>query len=328
MAFSPSVYGDRAAAALNVMANVYRWSSGKERNTENYYTKTQPEGTLFEADLLLSCNYVRTNAVNYMLCCMDPMDYQFDNKHNYASLFFTDPTQYTAMVNEYNEAHESSAQKLVRSKIKQSVLNSILEFRKSIRNMAGPEEPLQTPTFSDTVFGPHVAKVMNSILQVEIQLTENEITISSLPEDRNKQETVFNSLMQSSSLSDQRKSFALRSGKGTAFAGDFLVLQHFRSQGSKLKDGNDNALPLVRDAFFPEFEYDVKRRKSLKVSVPSALINVRGEMVFLTDVVHKQALPILMAGIHRLGRESLFRDMDRELMCMIAHLVIFGEMPK
>jgi hypothetical protein len=321
MAFSPTVYGDRAAAILNVMADEYRSESKNGIYTKKFYTNTQPEGTPFEADILLSCNNIKSSAVARVLSRLDPKSCYCDEEPEYIRLFFTDPSQYSAMLKEYDEAPTGDARRLIRSKISESILNVVLDIRRSVRGMLKPDEPTQTPAFSDTLFGPHVAKVMNSFLQVEIQLADNEITLSPRPEDRFKWDTVIASQIQSSPLTGEHRSFALRTGKGTAFAGDFLTLKY-----CGLRIGN--ALPLIQDALFPEFEKDYKGEKNYNTaSVNSAMLNVREEMVFLTDIVHNQALPILMAGVRRLGRESLFRDVDYELMRIMAHLIIFGIMP-
>jgi hypothetical protein len=325
MAFSPTVYGDRAAAMLNLLAEEFRCERAEGFFSKKFYTNTQPEGTPFEADILLSCSNIETNAVNSILRRMDPQSYYFVEIPEFIGVFFTDSSQYTVLVNEYNEACTDDAKRAVSSKIIESVLNAVLDIRRSIRCLLKPEEPSPTPAFSDTLFGPHVAKVMTSLLQVEIQHTENEITLSSRPEDRFTWVTVFGSLTQSSSLSDERKSFALRAGKGTAFAGDFLTLQYYRC-GYRILNGT--ALPLIKDALFPEFEKDYKGEQNNTEEVNRALRNVREEIVFLTDVVHHEALPILMAGVHRLGRDSFFKDVDHELMRIMAHLVIFGAMPK
>jgi len=325
MAFSPTVYGDRAAAMLNLLAEEFRCENAKGLYSRKFYTNTQPEGTPFEADILLSCSNIETNAVNSILRRMDPQSYYFVEIPEFIGVFFADSSQYTVLVNEYSGARTIDARRAVSSKIIESVLNAVLDIRRSIRCLLKPEEPSPTPAFSDTLFGPHVAKVMNSLLQVEIQHTENEITLSSRPEDRFNWVTVFGSLIQSSSLSDERKSFALRAGKGTAFAGDFLTLQYYNCD---VKILNGTALPLIKDALFPEFEKDIMGNQDDTEDVNSALHNVRQEMVFLTDVVHHEALPILMAGVHRLGRDSFFKDVDHELMRIMAHLVIFGVMPK
>jgi hypothetical protein len=331
MAFSPSVYGDRAAAMLNVVAEVYQWRDEYKDDgcPPRFFTRTQPEGTPFEADICTSCNPVRFNAVNMILQRMSPDDDLYDDENEYASHFFADPAEYTAMCEEYKKTDDPAAQTAISTKIKETIISSMLEFRKTIREAVKPEEE-ETLAFSDSLYGPHLAKVMNCLLVVEIQLTENDLTTARLrhPDSGGEHQQVFQSLMLKNSLLDQRRSFALRSGKGTAFAGDLLVLQHLRSRGFELKDGKGKMLPLIKGALFPEFRYNFKGNRSHRSFAVNLLCNAKTEAAFILDIVHGQALPILMAGIHRLGHESLFRDMDRELMCMIAHLVIFGEMPK
>jgi len=320
MAFPPSVYGDRAAAALNVMAEIYKKTeySGMDKT---YYSMTQPEGTLFEADLLLSCNNVQGNAVNYIMGIIDP-----DNECTYSSHlctpFVPDQTQYDAMREEYRTTRDRYTEETIRTNIKKLVVNSVLEIRKSVRDMVGPEEVSPTPAFSDHLFGHHVAKVMNGLLNVEIQLTENDTT---LPRPNgNDQQQVFKSLIQSSSLEEQRRSIALRSGKGTAFAGDFLVLQHFRSRCHEIMDKDGQAVPLVKGALFPAFEHDITLSKQC-TDVLTAITHVREEIDFVNRIIHGQVLPFLMGSGPRLGRESPFLAMDREIMCIIGRMVIFGK---
>jgi hypothetical protein len=325
MAFSPSVYGDRAAAALNVMAGLYQWQDKPEDGSsdEKYFTKTQPQGTPFEADLLLSCTSIRSNTVNFIMRITDPGGECFEDDNEYAKHFFADPAQYTAICVSYKKTKKRDARNAISAKVKESILSAVLEFRKSIRDMVAPEEPSETPAFRDSLFGPHVAKVMNSLLVVEVGLTENDTTPPRRLEQGGEHQEIFKSLILKNSLADERRSFALRSGKGTAFAGELLVLQHYRSCGHELEDEKGDTLPLVKDAMFPVFQYNIRMIKSLAYPL-NGLSNVRQEMIFLTEVVHGQALPILMAGVHRLGSESLFRDMDKELICIIARHVIFG----
>ena len=331
MAFSPSVYGDRAAAMLNVVAEVYKWRDEYKEDefSPRFFTRTQPEGTPFEADICTSCSSVRFNAFNVILQRMGPDDDLYDDENEYAKHFFADPAEYDAMCEAYKKTGDSAAQTAICTQIKETIISSMLEFRKTIREVVEPEKE-ETLAFSDSLYGPPLAKVMNCLLVVEIQLTENDFTTTPPrhPESGGEHQQIFQSLMLKNSLSDQRRSFALRSGKGTAFAGDLLVLQHFRSRGLELKDGKGKMLPLIKDALYPVFRYNYQGKRSRKSFAVNLLCNVKTEAAFVLDIVHGQALPILMAGVHRLGRESLFRDMDDELMRIIAHLVIFGEMPK
>ena len=57
MSFSPSVYGERTATALNSLAGQVEFRGDRSGFFEPvYHIITEPEGTLLEADLLLSCN--------------------------------------------------------------------------------------------------------------------------------------------------------------------------------------------------------------------------------------------------------------------------------
>jgi hypothetical protein len=80
----------------------------------------------------------------------------------------------------------------------------------------------------------------------------------------------------------------------------------------------------VREALFPEFECTPSGMKTtFHCCIYQALQNVRLEMDFVRRIVHGEALPVLMAGIPRLGSESILNTVDKEVLCMIARLVIF-----
>ena len=214
--------------------------------------------------------------------------------------------------------------------VQKSVVDTILECRGSIRQIAGEDTPQSSsPMFGDGLFGPHVAKVMNSLLEAEIEFTKVNPPLLEFPsytaQNESERKTQLLSLVHSNEHSQERRSFALHSGKGTAFAGDILVQMYSTSYffHDELKDDNPVARK-VREALFPEFECTPFGLKTtFRSCVYEALQNVRLEMDFVRRIVHGEALPVLMAGIPRLGSESILNMVDKELLCMIVRLAIF-----
>jgi hypothetical protein len=72
------------------------------------------------------------------------------------------------------------------------------------------------------------------------------------------------------------------------------------------------------------FQYSPSGVETPDISFRKAFHNVRLEMDFVHRIVHGEVLPFLMAAGPRLGRESPLRDVDVEVMRIIAHFVIFG----
>ena len=332
MAFTPSVYGELASTVLNTMAERYdlRGDRGNSVHSAVYHTITEPEGTRLEADILLSCSNIGRSAVNQTLRYVDPEDELFGVADREMHCFFRDPAQYEAMIEKSHGPHGRAFKSMVLD-AKKSVISTVLECRGSIRQI--PVQTSSGPVFSDGLFGPHVAKVMNSLLEAEIDCTENYGVYESPPPsewflvEKWRQEkrvhTSLVSLVQSDAQSLERRSFAQE--KGTAFAGDMLVRMHAITFNHDKFEGGSVAARKVREALFPVFQYSPSGVETPNISFRKAFHNVRLEMDFVHRIVHGEVLPFLMAAGPRLGRESPLRDVDVEVMRIIAHFVIFGQ---
>jgi hypothetical protein len=331
MAFAPSVYGELASTVLNTLAERYdlRGEKGVYCNVQ-HNTMTEPEGTLLEADILLSCSHIGRSALIQTLRYVDPEDELFGVSDREMHCFFRDPAQYEAVVEKFYEPHGRAA-KIKVLDAKKSIISTVLECRRSIRQIPVPKMS-PGPVFSDGLFGPHVAKVMNSLLEAEIECTENYGVYESFPpskrhlekfwRDENRRQRALVSLVQSDAQSQEHRSFA--PGKGTAFAGDMLVRVHsITSNHDKIEGGSVTARK-IREALFPVFQYSPSGVETPDICFRKAFQNVREEMDFVHRIVHGQVLPFLMAAAPRLGRESPLRDVDVEVMRIIAHFVIFG----
>ena len=332
MAFAPSVYGELTATVLNTMAERYelRGDRGNSVQSAVCHTITEPEGTRLEADILLSCSNIGRSALNQTLRYVDPEDELFGVEDQSMQCFFRDPAQFEAMVEKSHGPHGQAFKSMVLD-AKKSVISTVLECRRSIRQI--PVQTLSGPVFSDGLFGPHVAKVMNSLLEAEIDCTENYGVYESPPPsewflvEKWRQEkrvhTSLVSLVQSDAQSLERRSFAQE--KGTAFAGDMLVRMHAITFNHDKFEGGSVAARKVREALFPVFQYSPSGVETPNISFRKAFHNVRLEMDFVHRIVHGEVLPFLMAAGPRLGRESPLRDVDVEVMRIIAHFVIFGQ---
>ena len=332
MAFPPSVYGERAATVLNTL--VERDDLRGERGPWSYYdvkyhTMTEPEGTLLEADILLTCSNNGRSALYLTLRYVNPKDDLFNEDEPALLRLFQDPTQYQTMLDTYHKTHPRDARRAMVYNVQKSVVDTILECRRSIRQIAGEDKPQSSsPVFGDGLFGPHVAKVMNSLLEAEIEFTEDNPPLLEFPsytaQNESERKTQLLSLVLVNEHSQERRSFALRSGKGTAFAGDMLVQMHYTAYFHDKLEGDSPVARKVREALYPDFECDLSGEiTAFNSSICQALQNVRLEMDFVRRIVHGEALPVLMAGIPRLGSESILNMVDKELLCMIVRLVIF-----
>ncbi len=157
---------------------------------------------------------------------------------------------------------------------------------------------------------------------------------------------------QSSIITTMMSALLLQPRTGTAFAGDLLLLQysmswsvgaivlHFPEESRLLMEalfpafqgGGDNNSASSSwekhgwDLLLPELEKPLNavNKSNFDSLLKKALGEARTEMHFIINIIHGQALTILMAGNRRLGENSPFGTLDNELLCMIAKIVIWG----
>jgi hypothetical protein len=334
MSFPSSVYGERPATVLNTLVERNDLRGGMDGYHDvRYHTFTEPEGTLFEAEFLLSCSNNGQSLLYKTLRYVDAKNEMFEYNNQSLRRFFKDPTQFDTMIEMYPKTRDQDAKNKMVSDIQKLVVNTFLECRKSIRQISGEDIPLSSsPVFSDGLFGPYVAKVMNSLLEAEIESTEN-YKVSPPPTwnsptlaqaESVKQDELICLVSSDAHLSQERRPFALRSGKGTAFAGDMLVRMYAVSFNHERFLGDSVIAQKVRESLFPRFEYGPSGEEEMDTAVYYAFQNVRLEMDFVARIVHGKVLPVLMSRIPRLGSGSVLYAVDKEVLSMIVRLVIFG----
>ena len=329
MSFSPDVYGPRLATALE--AHVARLELRYEFGAMVYppyqqsiRTITKPEGTFAEADYLLGCSDVMYSPVYRLLRSfnadeIDDESESIDPDEREKTLPFA-PDLIT-QVNRIYDAPQRSEKIKRHEELQSSFIHSVLEFRQTLRRQITPTaDPSPSAFFSNTLFGPHVAKVMNSLLSLEIRLTDNDTLPSHFPKHHR-------SKIIACDQSEQRRTIALRSGQGTAFLGDALVLQYsltsmtgYMIRALSKKEGDFGLM----DALFPKFGAMKANIETymLDHKIREALENVRREMRRVIVIVDGKAVPTLMAGNRRLGQDSPLGKLDSEVLCMIARMAI------
>ncbi len=279
--FLESVVGPRAVPVLNAMVSELERPENTDESLKFLiHTFTHPSSTRFEADLLLSCTGLSWSSV-----CRQVRN---------------------------SDAAVGGTRKAVNTR--KTIATEIIETRESI---PGTYTIRRGPAFSDTLFGPSVAKVLNGLLALEISAVDS----VSAPQYF---WALSAPLFDFPELRKRRGSFAVRSEYGTAFAADALVLQHRLSKDElstflRLNKVNDFGLS---QALFPAFEeplgYSEMGIIQFDKRVNSALQNVRREMYRVHTVVHGKAVHILMAR----GTGSPLAAIEPEILLMIVKMVL------
>lgn len=334
--FSPDVYGPRLAAALE--AHAYRLELRYELGAmgyppyhQSFRTITQPEGTFAEADYLLSCSDVKYSPVYRLLGSfnLDDDESSIDPDELKKALPFA-PDLITQVNRLYTRGNSRAEHIKRHQELESTFIHSVLEFRQTLRHtiIAPPavvDDPPPSPFFSDTLFGPHVAKVINALLSLEIRLVDNDARPPNFPQYHRSKIIAYDQSEQ------RRTTIALRSGRGTAFLGDALVLQYsvsdtgYMIRALRTEEGDFGLM----EALFPEFGTIIEANLpdyKFNYQIYQALQNVRNEMCYIITIVDGKVVPTLMAGNRRLGQASLLLGkLDNEILCMIARMVLLAE---
>jgi hypothetical protein len=211
----------------------------------------------------------------------------------------------------FEERNEVKAKDMLRKNMVSILAHSVSECRDVVKGCVDDTSPpvLACITFSDTLFGPHIVKVLNALLLLEIKLSDERLP-ATYPIDHYRTLIPCRSFC---SLGSQQG--------GTAFAGDLLLLQYSLSKeiDTMVTHLDQTWTAPVMEALFPEFAEDTNENDAQQ-----ALDAVRREMDFVVRIVHGQALVVLTAGNRRLGGESLLGMIDAGLLAMVARLVIWG----
>ena len=289
MPFEPAVCGPQASSALNALVRTLE-RRNQPYNASLYHTFTQPSGTAFEADLLLSCTGFDHSAVCRIVDRAISRDMLQTTGDEELLEAFGNPLGLEAF-------HYPSVGMIV-AHIRGCLLPKITTSRTQRWGNA----------FSDTLFGPRVAKVLNSLLKLEVWVANGGVGMGLL------HARIFVG-------HPSRRPLALCIQQGTAYAADVLTVQHnfplgglatFLHKAEPRADfGLMNALfqtgpPPPREDADQFFE-----------AVRDAIRSVRAEMLYVTETVDGRMVPILSAGHPRLGADSWLGRMDQEVLRMI-----------
>lgn len=301
MAFSSDVYGPRAANALNTMV----LHLDTRNNSEDFHFHTQPTGTPFEADLLLSCTGTDRSAVGSVI---------------YNGVLFAAGLQYdTALMN-------SITSEPIQGNMIPTLKDSIMEIRKEVHEATRPlcVGRGEDDAFSTKLLGPRIAKVLNGLLALEINAMNRGLGQRYF---WSQYDPVFDT------PDERRESFAMGTERGTMFAADLLIKQYLHNTPYNTisifirmaKPGEDFGL---MDALLPYLGQDFTgsddqmRPGNFARLVRDAINNVHEEMCTIVLSANEKAIPTLMASIPRLGSNSMLAKLEKGILCMIAQMAI------
>ena len=288
MPFSPEIYGAQAATALNAL-------SDSEQGT-GFVMFTKTKGTLFEADLLLSCAGLFNSPVHRLMLDCRPGE-------GVHWLMLSSGSENVGLAEKFLGKKSSS---------RLEILGLVRRLRSSLPR---PVSSRSGPAFSDAKFGPRVAKVLNALLALEIAVAgDNGV------DQRTDGVSISYPQAQAFGPWDERPAFALQVEEGTTFAAELLLhragaLTLFLEEAKERKEDFG-----IMDALFPAFGKVPTGVFSSDFS--RAVTNARVEMYALLVVVVRWAMAVLMAGVHRLGRNSPLATIDQGVLKMIVEMVI------
>jgi hypothetical protein len=246
------------------------------------HTFTIPVGSAFEAGLMLTCTGLRWSCAGRLLRDMGAGDV--------LAHFAPTPSD----------------------NVRRAVMNSVFDMRDSVRRGMKRNGTRSGPAFSDALYGSAVAKVLNGLLALEVHVLDIQPRVCYF--------WPLESVLFEND-GEKRRSIALHSEHGTAFAADILTLQYRLSKeelATFLRRGTPNAFGIA-DALFPAFGTPPSANMPIpayNALVTSALVNVRREMFR----VHT-AVAVLMATHARLGGASQLAVLEDEIICMILRMV-------
>jgi hypothetical protein len=349
MPFSPDIYGQQNAAALNTLERklttllVSRYSSARR------FPFHTPDGTPLEADLMLSCTGFKWSLVGRV---MKNSKKAFQGKYSEVDrevldLFITTTPLSQQTLYPYGATVESILK--LRDSIRQQVaVQNYYHHHSPEEEEGGIRHHHQSGAaaavfFDDLLFGPHVAKVLNALMELEIQTAER--TLVHCPHFWPHYALFFMGEQEEEVL---RLPFALvrtTNGSVTAVAADLLLLQHAFHQDKPRpyelahRLYNRHLEPVIRTggdfgllkALSPTFHGALPTTKKRMAQVDimhfrqmfgTAIGNVRAEIDFITTTIDRVAVPILMAGTPRLGSESPLGKIEKEVLCIIVRFLI------
>jgi hypothetical protein len=297
MPFSPEIYGTRATTALNALSD--------SEQSFGWVMFTKTEGTAFEADLLLSCSGLYSTPVCRLLDAIN----SGKRGYNLVGGFLGKQPRKISVLNHFNGKLPSA------QGVRFEVMVLLRRLRRSIPRSVSTTR--SGPAFTDAKFGPRVAKVLNALLALEIAVVGNTGV--------DQGTYVFNITFARARVLaswDERPAFALGTEEGTEFAAELLLhqagsLEFFIEDAKERGEGFG-----IVDALFPTYGAVPTEHSDFFPCFQGAVMNCHREMYTLLVVVIDRTVPVLMAGVHHLGRNSPLAKLDQSVLQMIVQMVI------
>ena len=198
--FSPKLYGPTASTALNALVRTLE-TQDQPYNPSLYHTFTLPEGTAFEADILMSCTGLDESPIGRVVNSAISRDVMpggvvGDNAEELLSAF-GNPIRCSLATGFHYP----------------SLVDTVMEIRAHLPKATFTRQQRRGEAFKDALFGPRVAKVLNALHAFEVWVASGSRAIK-----------FTHSAMLGNHLA--RRPYALCTEEGTAYAADVLTLQH------------------------------------------------------------------------------------------------------
>jgi hypothetical protein len=227
--FSPKVYGPTASTALNALVRTLE-TQDQPCNPSLYHTFIKPEGSAFEADMLMSCTGFDESPIGRVVNSAISRDVMPGGAGGDAEELlsaFGNPILLRTATGFHCP----------------SLVDTVMEIRANLPKTTVTRQPRRGQAFKDALFGPQIARVLNALHAFEVWVASGSRAIKFTHSDMFSNQTF-------------RRPYALCTEEGTAYAADVLTLQHnFPLLGLtrflfEAKPGADFGL---KDALFPAF---------------------------------------------------------------------------
>lgn len=307
-ASTSSSFNPAAAASLNALASLVSKSPDDNHWLSRRFT--EPEGTMLEAELLLSPSGMHRSAIGRAIMLKkDKVSAKFSELWNLFPVAPTNTTT-TTIITTNHETHLIHAFMRLRGTIQVVVSSS---------DETGEKEEV----FSNMLFGPDIARVLNALLALESSCVTNDSRERLLlsPHHASKLDEIESDDPSLVVRGRKRPLFTTLQGKnnkGTAFAAEWLVMQYMYNQGEYALSIRHNHFGL-RDALFPRFGGGELQEEGMpfNAACQMAMQQIHKEMHHISTVVDRRFVPLLMGTHARLGRDSPLRGVNDEILRLV-----------
>ena len=289
MSFSPEIYGQTVSSVLNALVCALE-TRNQPYNQSLYHTFTQPSGTAFEVDLLLSCTGLDHSPFGRVVNSATSRD-MVQGGDGELLRAFGNPIRCSINTTGFHYP---------------TVVHTVMRIRSHLPKMTSIRKRRSGNAFKDTLFGPRVAKALNALLAFEVWVASGSRDIK-----------FTHSAILGNHLA--RRPYALCIEEGTAYAADVLTVQHnFPLLGLTkfLWEAEPRADFGLMDALFPAFCAEPSKEPEhythFAESVTAAMRNLRIEMFYTTPVTDQNLVHVVPSAVYPCLGET-----DHEFMSLV-----------